>query len=107
MWCTINSGVPQRSVLGPLLLIIYINYLDSGISSNISKFADDTKIEKQISSDREAMILQGELSTMHEWTVKWQMDFNINMCSTLHVGRHNTENRYTLGGVDRQLSIIS
>ena len=46
------------------------------------------------------MVLLGELNTMHEWMVKWQMDFNINKCSTLHVGRHNTGNRYTLGGVD-------
>ena len=63
---------------------LYINYLDSGVSSNISIFADDTKIGSQISSDREAMVLQGELNRMHEWTVEWQMDFNINKCSTLH-----------------------
>ena len=46
------------------------------------------------------MVLQGELNRMHEWAVKWQMDFNINKCSTSHVGRHNTGNRYTLSGVD-------
>ena len=46
------------------------------------------------------MVLQGELSRMHEWAVKWHMDFNINKCSTLHVSRHNTGNRYILDGVD-------
>ena len=72
----------------------------SGISSNISKFLDDTKIGRPISSDREAMVLQSELNRMHEWAVKWQMGFDINKCSTLHVGRHNTGNKYNLDGVN-------
>ena len=79
---------------------MYIHYLDSWINSNISKFADDTKIRKQITSDREAIVLQDELNIMHEWAVKWLMDFNINKCSTLHVDKHNTGNRYTLSGID-------
>ena len=70
-WDTVDGGVPLGSLLGSLFFIIYINYLDSGISSNISQLAE-----------REAMVLLGELNTMHEWTVKWQMDFNINKCST-------------------------
>ena len=46
------------------------------------------------------MVLQGELNRMHEWAVKWQMDFNINKCNTLHISKHNTGNKYTLSGVD-------
>ena len=67
---TINTGVTQGSVLGPLLFNSYINYLNSGISRNISKFSDDTKIERQISMDQEVMVLQGELNIMHELAVK-------------------------------------
>ena len=37
---------------------------------------------------------------MHEWAVKWQIDFDINLCNMFHVGKHNTGNRYILGGVD-------
>ena len=74
--------------------------MDYGISSNINKFADDTMTGRQISSDRETLVLQGKLNSMHEWTVKWQVDFNIKKCSAHHVGRHNTGNRYTLNGVD-------
>ena len=84
----------------PYLKIIYIYYLDSGSSINISKFPDYTTIGIQISSDREAVALQDELSRRDELAVKWQMDFNINMCSTLHIGRHNTSNTYILFDVD-------
>ena len=63
----------------------YRDYMFSRISNNISKFADDTTIERQKCSEQEAMVLQEELSRMREWTVIWQMDFNINRCSTIHV----------------------
>ena len=70
------------------------------MNRNISQFADGTKIRRQIRSEMEAMVLQGGLSRMHEWAVKWQIDFNIKKYSTLHVGRHKTENRYTINGID-------
>ena len=74
--------------------------MGSGIRCNISKFADDIKIGRQISSEREAMVLQDELNKMHEWIAKWQINFDINKCSTRYIGRHNTRNRYTLNGAD-------
>ena len=112
-WGSVVSGVPQGSVLGPLLFIIYINDLDTGVSSNLGKFADDTKIGRKICSQRDNDILQRELDILQEWAKKWQMEFNTNKCSILHVGRHNTEKGYTLNGTvlrklnsERDLGVI-
>ncbi len=57
-------------MLGPLLFIIYINDLDSGIRSEVSKFADDTKVGKVIRTDRDARELQGDLDRFHDWARK-------------------------------------
>ena len=95
-WGQVISGVPQGSVLGPLLFLIYINDLDSGISSDVSKFADDTKIGRVIRSDTDVIALQTDLDKMNEWSNIWQMKFNINKCKVLNVGRGNPHNKYTL-----------
>ena len=94
-----TSEVPQGSVLGPFLFLIYINDLDSRISSDISKFTDDSKIGKIIGSQSDIKDLQGDLDWLNEWVVRWQMEFNIDMCSVVNVGRENPHNRYNIRNV--------
>ena len=72
-WKSILSGVPQGSVLGPLLCLIYINDLDDNITSNVLKFADVTKLFRRVNNDGDKQHLQNDLDKLVIWSEKWQM----------------------------------
>ena len=61
---SVLSGLPQRSVLGPILFLIYINDLDDSITSNVLKFADDTTIFRQVNTDGDKQHLQNDLDRL-------------------------------------------
>ena len=97
-WRNVTSGVPQGSVLGPLLFIIYINDLDLDLASKISKFADDTKIGINAENNSEIRKLQSDLEKIGDWSQKWQMPFNVDKCKVMHIGHRNTNAEYKLLG---------
>ena len=97
-WAPVTSGVPQGSVLGPLLFIIYINDIDDGILAGISKFADDTKLGMNVSQPENIRQLQEDLRKIGEWSEKWQMPFNANKCKVMHIGYRNPRSEYSLQG---------
>ena len=76
-WQNIQAGVPQGSVLGPILFLIYINDIGSNLLSKASLFADDTSLSKHITdpiiSNSE---IQDDLNTIQSWATKWQVTFN-------------------------------
>ena len=94
-WKPVLSGVPQVSVLGPVLFLIYINYLEEGITSKILKFADDIKLLEKL---REMGIHNNCRMTLIKWSEKWQMLFNFEKCKCLHAGHGNTGVNYEMGG---------
>ena len=91
------SGVPQGSVLGPILFLIYINDLDDSITSNILKFADDTKLFRKVNTDGDKQHLQNDLDRLVKWSEKWQMLFNLGKCKCLHTGHGNLNVNYKMG----------
>ena len=97
-WTNVTSGVPQGSVLGPVLFLVYINDIDEGVTSIISKFADDTKIANAVVSNDQVIEMQNNLNKLLEWGQTWQMNYNTDKCKVLHIGYRNAKANYTLDG---------
>ena len=77
-WTGVNAGVPQGSILGPLLLfLVYINDLADGLSSNVKLFADDTSLLSVIHDvDTCSNELNNDLYQINKWAFQWKMSFN-------------------------------
>ena len=84
---SVLSGVPQGTVLGPLLFLLYINDIASGVSSSIRLFADDCILYRTIKCEADSIILQRDLDLLSQWTVLWQMKFNVSKCVLIRCSR--------------------
>ncbi|CAM4550905.1 unnamed protein product [Caretta caretta] len=90
-WQPVSSGVPQGSVLRPVLFKIFINDLEDGVDCTLSKFADDTKLGEEV--DR----IQRALDKLEDWAKRNLMRFNKDKCRVLHLERKNPMHRYRQG----------
>ena len=101
-WAEVESGVPQGSVLAPLMFLIYVNDLPVGVKSYINLFADDAKIMRQVKTPEDCLTLQRDLDIIHDWSSKWLMEFNSDKCHVLEMGRsiHRPHAIYNLGGTN-------
>ena len=97
-WKPVLNGVPQGSVLGPILFLIYINDLEEGVTGNILKFADDTKLFRKVKEIGDKQKLQDDIDKFVKWSEKWQMLFNFGKCKCIHTGSGNTGENYEMGG---------
>ena len=97
-WEPVLSGVPQGSVLGPNLFLIYIHDLEEGVTCNILNFADDTKLFRKTKEIRDKQKLQDDIDKLVRWSEKWQMLFNFGKCRCLHTWPGNTGMNYEMGG---------
>jgi Reverse transcriptase (RNA-dependent DNA polymerase)/Endonuclease-reverse transcriptase len=99
-WEQVRSGVPQGSVLGPILFLIFIRDIDqvSKDGTCMKKFADDTKVGRRVGDASDANELQETLNRLMDWAQKWGMQFNTKKCKVMHFGRNNAEMEYMMGG---------
>ena len=89
--CPVVSGVPQGSVLGPLLFLVLLNDIDSNIvSSFLASFADDTRIWKGVSGVNDASALQRDLEIVYQWAEDNNMSFNYLKFENLRFGADST-----------------
>ena len=105
-WSAVTSGVPQGSVLGPLLFIAYLIGISSVIScSRDVYFADDTKLYRVATSFHDCYKLQSDLDAINDWFASHGLHLNSKKCCVLRLGKHRVPFKYHLGSCE--LPVVS
>ena len=99
-WVNVTSGVPQGSVLGPLLFVLFINDLPGAIDCLSMLYADDTKIYQAVNNSKDAEIFQENIRLLWKWSIEWQLHFHPDKCHILHLGKTNINHHYYMGAGD-------
>ena len=95
-WTSVDSGIPQGSVLGPTLFVLFVNDIPECVTSGIMLFADDAKLFVASRMQAERSQLQADLDALGEWSRTWQLNFNLKKCKTLHLGSANPNQEHSL-----------
>uniref|UniRef100_A0A8C5WHD7 Reverse transcriptase domain-containing protein n=1 Tax=Leptobrachium leishanense TaxID=445787 RepID=A0A8C5WHD7_9ANUR len=92
----VTSGVPQGSVLGPILFNIFISDIAEGINGKVCLFADDTKICNRVDVPGGISQMTNDLGKLKKWWELWQLSFNVDKCKIMHLGRKNPRAEYRI-----------
>jgi hypothetical protein len=83
----VDSGVPQVTVLVPLLFLAFINDLPEVVSSPVRISADDCLVYRSINKVEDTAALQNDMSALQQWESDWQMMFHPEKCTTIHISK--------------------
>ena len=102
-WDEVLSGVPQGSVLGPLLFILYINDLPDSVKCECKLYADDSKLISVVRNGLEGIGMQNNIDSVTNWTKDWLMRLNASKCKVMHLGNSNPIQVYEVEDVNTGL----
>lgn len=103
----VESGVPQGSILGPVLFLIFINDLPDNVNSSCKIFADDTKIYSRISSQEDHESLQNDINELFNWSMTWKLMFNASKCAHMHIGSLLPVENYSIHNANNEETVIN
>ncbi len=95
-WKKVTSGVPQGSLLGPLLFVIFINDLSKKIIKDTKLYADDTKVISINRCQDDSKLLQEDINTLVKWSKEWLIKFNESKCKVMFFGKQNPKQQYVM-----------
>ena len=95
-WENVKSGIPQGTVLVPILFVIFVNDLTNDLTSMTKLFADDTKVYREVNNREDASSLQKDVETLTTWSRVWQLPFNATKCKCMHFGKKNQQHKYKM-----------
>jgi len=105
-WAKVLSGVPQGSVLGPLLFVIYINDLPDLATNTMKLYADDSKLLSIVNDLSDASRLQGDLDSVSDWMSEWRMKLNNSKSKVMHYGKQNLNFEYLVKEDDGSIGFL-
>ena len=84
-WSHVVSGVPQGTISGPVLFLIYVNDIPEYCNTNVKHFADDTKLFNNNTNRTKCQDLQYDRNALTAWSKTWHMNFNASKCAVLRI----------------------
>ena len=91
-WCSVTSGVPQGSFLGPIFFVLFVNDINDVVSSPLFQFADDHTVFRPIFSERDHAAIQNDIHNIFQWTLRNKLPLNLSKCSVMHMTRSKSPN---------------
>ena len=106
-WTKVTSGVPQGTVLGPIMFLIYINDISNELESPIKLFADDIKVYRVLNNvEEDHRTLQNDLMKLETWSANWQLNFNTEKCEVMRITKKTDHTRPSYTLTNKALNVV-